>query len=126
MIDFLLKIGTTDVTGHIVQNTYKVNNLPVYKTYEDADGVVHRRFIRNKLKGKFKMVFSDVEDYASFKTLYDANYSASNYTVTVTAYDNKTGDYCTVNAFFDYEPEVKQSVGLTEYIDVFDVTLEER
>lgn len=125
-ISFLLKINTTDVTGNIVQNSYTVNKLPVYKTYEDANGVTHRRHIRDKIQGKFQMVFADVAAYQTFKALLAANTSATNYSVPVTAYDNLTGNYYTVNAFLDYEPTVKQSVSLKEYIEVIDVKIEER
>lgn len=125
-ISFLLKINTTDVTGNIVQNSYTVNKLPVYKTYEDANGVTHRRHIRDKIQGKFQMGFADVAAYQTFKALLAANTSATNYSVPVTAYDNLTGNYYTVNAFLDYEPTVKQSVSLKEYIEVIDVKIEER
>lgn len=125
-ISFLFKIGTTDVTGHVVQNTWKVNNLPVYKDYEDANGVTHKRYIRNKFQGTCQMVFSDIADYATFKSLVDTNTSASNFSVAVTLYDNLTGTTSSVNAFIDYEPTVMQTSGLKEYMKVFDVTIEER
>jgi hypothetical protein len=125
-ISFLFKIGSTDVTGHVVQNTYKVNNVPIYKSYEDANGETHRRFIRKKYKGTLKMVFKDLEEYAAFRALIDANLSATNYSVLVTLYDNLTGNQDTVNAFIDYEPTVKQMAGLEEYMEVIDVTIEER
>lgn len=125
-ISFLFKIGSTDVTGHVVQNTYKVNNLPIFKIYEDANGETHRRFIRKKYKGTLQMVFRDLDDYAAFRALIDANISATNYSVPVTLYDNLTGNQDTVNAFIDYEPTVKQMAGLEEYMEVIDVTIEER
>lgn len=125
-IAFLFKVNTTDVTGHVVQNTWKVNNLPVYKEYEDANGVTHKRFIRNRFKGTFQMVFKDVADYAAFKSLLDTNRSATNFSVPVTVYDNMSGTTTSINAFIDYEPTVMQTAGLDEYIKVFDVSLEER
>lgn len=125
-ISFLFKINTTDITGHIVQNSYTVNRVPVYKTYEDANGATHRRHIRDKVQGEFKLVFSDVQEYATFKALLDANTSATTYAVPVTAYDNMSGNYYTVNAFLDYKPTVKQQLNLDEYIEVIDVKVEER
>ncbi len=125
-ISFLLKINTTDITGRIVQNSYTVNRLPVYKTYEDANGATHRRHIRDKVQGEFKMVFSDLADYESFKALVDANTSATNYSIPVTAYDNLSGNYYTVNAFIDYTPTIKQQLNLQEYVEVIDVKIEER
>ena len=125
-ISFLLKINTTDVTGHIVQNTYEVNKVPVYKTYEDANGTTHRRHIRDKVTGKFKMVFADLTEYTTFKALLDTNTSATNFSVPVTAYDNKSGNTYTINAFLDFTPTVMQSASLKEYLEAFEVKLEER
>ena len=110
----------------MVQNTWKVNNLPVYKEYEDANGVTHKRFIRNRFKGTFQMVFKDLTDYATFKSLLETNRSASNFSVPVTVYDNISGTTSSINAFLDYEPTVMQTDGLKEYMKVFDVSLEER
>ena len=70
-ISLLFKIGTTDLTGHVVQNTWKINNLPVYKTYKDANEQTHKRFLRNKISGTFKLVFADVADFASFQDLVE-------------------------------------------------------
>lgn len=126
MISFLFKINNTDVTGHVVQNTYKVNNLPVYKEYKDANDETHRRYIRHKYQGTCQLVFSDVEDYLTFKALVDENVSPIDFSVPVTLYDNMTGTAKTVNAFLDYEPTVMQTSGLKEYMKVFDVKIEER
>lgn len=125
-IAFLFKLNNTDYTGRIVQNSYKVNNLPVYKEYKDANDETHRRYIRHKFKGSFQMVFKDVEDYLLFRTVYDACVSQSDFSCPVTLYDNLTGTTQSVNAFLDYEPTVQQTSGLKEYMKVFDVTVEER
>lgn len=125
-ISLLFKVGTTDYTGNIVQNTWNVNRLPVYKTYKDANEETHRRFLRNKISGKFQMVFSDIADYAAFKTTLEANRSATNFTLPCTVYDGMSGEVYTINAFLDYEIAAKQSAGLTEYIEPFEVKIEEK
>lgn len=126
-IAFLFKINNTDVTGHVVQNTYKVSNLPVYKEYEDANGVTHKRYIRHRFQGTLQMVFSDVDDYLDFRSLIDENTSASNFSVPATLYDNLTGTHQTANIFIDYDPTVMQTDGgFKEYMKPLDVTIEER
>lgn len=125
-ISFLLKIGTTDLTGHVVQNSWKVNNLPVYKTYKDANEETHKRFLRNKIQGSFKMVFASVDDYQAFKNLVESVRSASNFTVPCTVYDNQSGQQISINAFLDFTLTVKQTAGLTEYMEPFDVKIEEK
>ncbi len=125
-ISFLFKIGTTDLTGHVVQNTWKVNKLPVYKTYKDANEETHKRFLRDKVSGSFQLVFKDLTEYAAFNTLINSKRSASSFTVPCTVYDNISGTQISINAFLDYDLTVKQSAGLDEYIEPFDVKIEEQ
>lgn len=125
-ISFLFKIGTTDLTGHVVQNTWKVNKLPVYKTYKDANEETHKRFLRDKVSGSFQLVFKDLAEYAAFNTLINSKRSASSFTVPCTVYDNISGTQISINAFLDYDLTVKQSAGLDEYIEPFDVKIEEQ
>jgi hypothetical protein len=41
-------------------------------------------------------------------------------------YDNISGTQISINAFLDYDLTVKQSAGLDEYIEPFDVKIEEQ
>ena len=124
-ISFLFKIGTTDLTGNIVQNTYAVNNLPVYKEYKDANEQTHRRFLRNKVSGTFEMVFDDMTDFATFQSLVESNRSATTHSVACTVYDNISGTTMSINAFLDYRLTAKQALDLKEYYQPFEVTIEE-
>lgn len=125
-ISLLFKIGTTDLTGHVVQNTWKINNLPVYKTYKDANEQTHKRFLRNKISGTFKLVFTDISDFASFQNLIEEHRSVTSFTIPCTVYDNMSGEVSTINAFLDYQPQIMQTDGLFEYVEPFDVKLEEK
>ena len=122
----LLKIGTTDVSSHIVADTYSVYNQPVYKEYEDANGVTHKRFIRDKIKGSFDMFFRTITDYTTFMTLISTNTSATNFSVGCTVYDTKRSDAYTINAFMEFNPTIALDGTLTEYMKVLNVELEER
>ena len=124
-ISFLFKIGTTDLTGNIVQNTYAVNNLPIYKEYKDANEQTHRRFLRNKVSGTFEMVFEDMTDFATFQSLVESSRSTTNHSVTCTVYDNISGTTMTINAFLDYRLTAKQALDLKEYYQPFEVSIEE-
>ena len=123
---YLFKINTTDISNNVVKDTYAVSREPVYKNYEDANGVVHRRFIRNKMKGKFQLFFPNLTDYAAFKTLLDNNRSTTNFSVNCSLYDNISGEHYTIDAYIDYSPTLKRTASLTEYLDKIDVTIEER
>lgn len=126
MATSLFKIGTTDVSNNIVRGSYMVNRIDVYKTYEDANGATHRRFIRKKMTGTLQMFFKYMEDYADFVELVETNKSATTYAVVCTLYDNYSGELYTVNAFIDFQPTITQDAGLREYMQVLDITIEER
>lgn len=122
----LFSIGTTDLSDYIVQDTYAINSEPVYKEYEDANGTTHRRHIRYKVQGKMQMYFPDLESYSDFKELLESKRSNVNHTVPCTLYDNSSGDTVTINAFVDYKPTLKRTASLREYLDKFDVSIEEQ
>lgn len=122
----LLKIGTTDVSSYIVADTYSVYNQPVYKVYEDANGVTHKRFIRNKISGSFDMFFRSLTDYTNFVTLIGTNTSATDFSVTCTVYDTKRSAAYTIYAFIDFKPTIALDGTLSEYMKVLNIELEER
>ena len=126
MATTLIKIGNTDCSDNVVRGSYKVNRIDVYKTYEDANGATHRRYIRKKMSGTLQMFFKFMSDYEDFIELIDANKSATTYAVACTLYDNLSSDVYTVNAFIDFQPTITQDAGLREYMQVLDITIEER
>ena len=126
MATSLFKISTTDCSDNVVRGSYQVNRIDIYKTYEDANGATHRRFIRKKMTGTFQMFFKLMKDYSDFVELIEDNKSATTYAVPCTLYDNYSGDVYTVNAFIDFQPTITQDAGLREYMQVLDITIEER
>lgn len=122
----LFKISTTDYTDYILADSYQVSKTDVYKTYEDANGATHRRFIRTKVSGKFKMFFRTMLEYQNFVSAIETNKSATNFSVPISAYDNYGGTLCTVNAFIDFTPTIALDGTMTEYMETIDVTIEER
>lgn len=126
MATSLFKIGATDCSDNVVRGSYNVNRIDVYKTYEDANGATHRRFIRKKITGTMQMFFKYMEDYADFVELIEDNKSVTTFAVTCTLYDNYSGELFTVNAFIDFQPTITQDAGLREYMQVLDITIEER
>lgn len=126
MATSLFKISTTDCSDNVVRGSYNVNRIDVYKTYEDANGVIHRRFIRTKIAGSFQMFFKFMDDYSDFVELIEDNKSATTFAVPCTLYDNYSGEVYTVNAFIDFQATITQDAGLREYMQVLDITIEER
>lgn len=122
----LLKIGNTNVSDNIVADSYSVYNQPVYKVYEDANGVTHKRFIRDKIEGSFEMFFRTMRGYTDFVALLDTNTSPSDFSVLCTIYDTKRSNVYTINAFIEFEPTIALDGTLNEYMKVLKIKLEER
>ena len=104
----LLKIGSTDVTANILIDSYAVYNQPVYKNYEDANGITHKRYIRNKIKGTFEMFFKTLSEYSDFVTLITSNTDNTNYSVACTVFDTFRMDLYTINAFIEFKPTISR------------------
>ena len=126
MATTLFKVNTTDYSANIIADSYQVKQGDVYKTYEDANGNTHRRFIRKKVTGKFKMFFRTLTDFNSFISTIATYQSTTNFSVPVTVYDNYGGTALTINAFVDLNPTITLDGTMSEYMETFEVTIEER
>lgn len=62
----VFKLGDVDYSDKVVMDSYDVNQIDVYTSWEDANGTVHRSSYRKKIEGQFDMKFSNVEDYQQF------------------------------------------------------------
>ena len=122
----LFKINTTDFSDNIIEGSYQVSKADVYKTYEDANGATHRRFIRTKISGKFQMFFRTLQDYQAFVTAIETNKSATTFAVPVSLYDNYGGTLITTNAFIDFRSTIALDGTLSEYMETIEVTVEDR
>lgn len=122
----LLKIGSTDVTANILVDSYAVYNQPVYKNYEDANGITHKRYIRNKIKGTFEMFFKTLSAYSDFVTLLTTNTDSTNYSVACTVYDTYRQDLYTINAFIEFKPTITLDATFNEFMKKLSITIEER
>lgn len=69
----LAKINGTDITKWINTSSYEVNAEDVMNTWEDANKVTHRDIIRQRVKGKFSLSFSNISECEEFVELIKAN-----------------------------------------------------
>lgn len=121
----LFKLNNHDYTGHIVADTFKVNNSPIYESYEDAKGRTHNVKIRDKVKGTFDLFFKTMTEYNTFLEDYTTSRSALNNTHTIYLKPNNftDGNY---DCFVSFEPTRKLNGVYSEYIGVFTLNIEER
>lgn len=122
----LFKIGQTDFSSHIEAGSYSVYNQPIYKEFEDANCITHKRFLRNQVKGSFKIFFRTLAEYSAFYSAISTAQSPSDYSVPVTLYDVKEGVPKSINAFLEYPPKINLDGTLKEFIEPFEIKIEER
>lgn len=117
MSEILATIGGTNITKYIIKDSYEINNEPVYEAWQDGNFREHRIYTRNKIIGKFDVIFFDTNNgaYQSFLStlasatsnhlttmglfvLNDSSFQALQAYVQITAKQHaETSDGCMVN-----------------------------
>lgn len=125
----LFKIGNTDFTSCIVAPTYKVNQVPDYDEWIDANRRKHRNIVRHTIKGTFTMKFASGQQYQTF--LNALNTARSNNSDGDEAFDaelfvmNLNRSF-TKTVYLSWDPnDFLPFVNRASY-DGFEVTIEER
>lgn len=125
----LFKMGEYDLTEHIVVPTYKVNDLPEYEEWKDANYTVHREIARVKAQGSFTVRFSSVSEYEEFLQTVENNTSTDGSTHAMVYVHNKAHDNsgmirnCYV--FMDFDPaDTYPVIGSDD--SEFEITITER
>lgn len=104
----LFKMGAYDLTEHIVVPTYKVNDLPEYEEWKDANYTIHREIVRTKIQGSFTVKFSSLSEYEEFLQAVENN-TVDDGSTSATVYShNKVHDdqgiVRTTYVFMDFDP----------------------
>lgn len=74
MAERLATIANTDITKYIIKDTFEVNAEPVFESWTDGNFHEHRIYIRDRVKGKFDVIFFDEDNgaYQDFLDLLDS------------------------------------------------------
>jgi len=122
----LFIINTTDFSSGIKAGSYSVYTNEVYKNFEDANGKTHRRYIRDRIEGSFKIFFRTMEQYNAFLDAINAVKSSTDSSVPITVYDLKAKTTKNINAFLDFKPVINLDGVLNPFIEPFEIKIEER
>lgn len=57
MSEILATINGTDITRHIVKDTYEVNTEPEFESWTDGNFREHRIYVRDRVRGSFDVCF---------------------------------------------------------------------
>lgn len=129
----LFKIGSVDYTQNITVPSFKVNMLPQYTEWTDANYTLHRTLKRYVVKGTFTMRFNSKEEYEAFiknykqYTMNDIETKGSRDGSTyVTIYANNLMGTKQTYVYIDIDPKNSIPVMGTSKDEGIEVTVTER
>ena len=120
----LVRIGTTDITKHIIAESYDVNEEDVYNEWTDANKVKHRDTIRQKIVGTFTLKFNTDKEYAYFVNLIKTSRTAARL-LPMTVYVVNADENREVKMIYSFKPKVARSLTGGKTYRSFDFEVEQ-
>ena len=120
----LVKIGTTDITKHIIAESYDVNEEDVYNEWTDANKVKHRDVTRQKIVGTFTLKFNTDKEYAYFVNLIKTSRTAARL-LPMTVYVVNADENREVKMIYSFKPKVARSLTGGKTYQSFDFEVEQ-
>ena len=123
----LAVVNSTDITNYIIKDTYEVNSEPVYTSWEDANYVEHRVYVRDKVRGSFEVItFGTTPRTALVAFLDILNAATSNNVLTIGLYVENEGTFQALNCFYTVESTQHSVTDDGRYVDRAKISIEER
>ena len=118
----VFKIGANDYSNKVLMDTFNVNRISVFTTWEDANGTTHRSEYRKKIQGTFDMQISNVAEYQAFITDIANNTHPDGYVPCYVAVNNINQEDVSAALFIDYTPIRTRNTNYTKGYLEFTVT----
>lgn len=122
----VFSIGEIDYSDKILMDTYNVNMIDVFTTWEDANGTTHRDIYRHKIQGQFDMMISKLSEYQAFINNLHLGVTNGGYVRCKLAVNNYDVENVVADLFIDYTPVRSMNNNYTKGYLSFTVTIEER
>lgn len=120
-----IMIGTTDITGLIVDGTYNMDAEDKYESWQDANYVEHRIIVASKVEGSFNVVLkSDGTSLADFVDIIEA--AETNGVITALVDVTNKGSAKAISAYYKLENKTHDITASGKVVDVVTVNLKER
>lgn len=123
----LAVVNSTDITDYIIKDTYEVNSEPVYTSWEDANFVEHRVYVRDKVRGSFEVITFGTTPRTALVAFLDILKAAtSNNVLTIGLYVENEGTFQALNCFYTVESTQHAVTKDGRYVDRAKISIEER
>lgn len=113
-----------DFTANVIPGTYKINTEDDYQSFYDAYHNTHRQTLGQKVRGTFDVFFKTLSDYETFvdKCLEKDR----NGCVSCTLTSNNEATDKSIICYLTYKPARNLSGVFEDFMDAFQITIEER
>ena len=122
----VFKIGENDYSDKVLVDTYTVNKIDIYTTWDDANGLTHRDVYRQKIQGEFDMLISNIAEYQAFISDVQNNTTNGGYVPCRVCVNNYNQEDVAADLFIDYTPIKTMQNNYTKGYLSFTVRIEER
>ncbi|MBQ5473201.1 MAG: hypothetical protein IIT65_00540 [Lachnospiraceae bacterium] len=119
----LFTFNGIDYSDKILMPSYKINSQPLYEEWQDANGITHRDYVRNRVSGTFDIYFTDVNDFYTFVNSLK-NTRRLDLTYEITLYINNELTARTIYAYISYEFSEEEPIMSIQH-DSFTIEIEE-
>jgi len=122
----VFKIGENDYSDKVLVDTYTVNKIDIYTTWDDANGITHRDVYRQRIQGEFDMLISNIAEYQAFISDVQNNTTNGGYVPCRVCVNNYNQEDVAADVFIDYTPIKTMQNNYTKGYLSFTVRIEER
>lgn len=121
----LFSMGGVNYSTHILNNSYKVNEVDEFEEWTDANYVKHRYAGRTKVKGSFEMQFLKKSEYEAFISALSTNRLTGG-TYIASLFVNNKNEVASITCFITFEAGLEQQSNLQLTTPKFKVTVEQQ
>ena len=122
--DTIFKVNNIDFSMYIPDGSYNISDVPVYKTWTDANSRDHQEVYRKRLQGSFDFIMNTMEDFNAFTAAYNAVKTPSGLT-RVLIMNNSTNNLEEKDVYLSFTPVRKRHDDWSDYFERFTVTVKE-
>lgn len=120
-------VNNTDITGYIVEGSYKMNTHKTGPSWQDGNYLTHQKVVTEKIEGSFQVVCSNRANsitLSAFLTLWDGAVTDNYVTLGCTVLNK--GAFEAVQAMYTIENVKHIKSGDGSMIDVLEIKITER
>ena len=119
----LAVVNSTDITRYIDKDTFQVNSEDVYESWQNANFVEKRIFVRKRVSGKFEIRCGKGLTLANF--ISNWNQAVTNGVVTMGVFVQNDNSFQAIEAFYSFEGQEHVELDNGAFYDRLVVNIEE-